>query len=225
MTIFNSIYRCITRIWMNILLIFFLSFVFLYELVSFCNKSFILISHKFINPIENFEYTNKDSSARLNYLGNKIKNRLDSEFEKPLLENYWNGNGNIELTSLRFEEIKQYLLNVVDFRHVKGFEVILSDGTKGKAFIVSFYGSKEYGHAFGTATVYTNDNYEIVGFKDYYDFDFRPFGERSFKAEAISRIIKGVSPKKAKPFNITYGLQYRAPIYDKFLRITDAKHC
>jgi len=92
--------------------------------------------------------------------------------------------------------------------------MMLSNGTPGKASIISFYGSREFDHAFGVATIYTNDNNEIVGFMDYYDFDARSWGERSYKAEIISRSINIFSPRKAKPFKITYGVQAYTPIYD-----------
>jgi len=207
----------------KLIFLFFLSFI-------YSNSVFLLCPVADVSPYIEMQAINHKARNILNdtdldYVGNQIWNRLDSDFERKVFEKYWKGNGDLELTRLRFEKIKEYLRIVVDFRKAPGYDINLNDGTKGKAFIVSFYGSKEYGHAFGAATVYTKDNYEIVGFWDYYDFDFRPFGERSFKAEAISRIIHAVSPKKAMPFNITFGLQYSQPIYDKFIRITDVKHC
>jgi len=111
-------------------------------------------------------------------------NKLDSEFERTMFSNYWIGNEGIELSDLRFQNVKEYLSIEIDFRKAAGYNIMLNDGSKGKSFIVSFYTSEEYGHAFGSATIYTNDKYEIVGFLDYYDFDKRPWGERSYKSEA-----------------------------------------
>jgi len=92
-------------------------------------------------------------------------------------------------------------------------EVVLNngDGTFEQDFkrVVSFYSSPEYDKVFGSATLYYNNQGNIVGFYDLYDFDSKPWGERSIKNEIITRMVNIVSPSTAKPFSIRYGQSKR----------------
>lgn len=143
-----------------------------------------------------------------------IKQYSNSEFERELFINYISGFGNMQLAVSDFQKVKNYATQNVDLINYPGFTIQLNDGNTGKALIISFYKFSRFNHAFGTATIYIDDNNKIVGFLDYYDFDSRPFGERSYVSEIITRSIKLFSPRKAKPFKITYGLQAITPIYD-----------
>jgi RHS repeat-associated protein len=145
-----------------------------------------------------------DSRDDLGFMGNKIRERAGSEFSKNLFENYWTGGGNIELSGKRFAGILMYIKDNVP--EAKNPQVItLSNGTQGIQRIVNFYSSTEYDKSFGRATVYYNKQENIVGFYDYYDFDSKPWGERSTKNEFITRAVKFVSPQNATPFSIKYG--------------------
>ena len=79
----------------------------------------------------------------------------------------------------------------------------------GSKRAVSFYSSSEYDKAFGTATLYYNSKGNIIGFFDHYDFDSKPWGERSVKNELITRAVETVSPSEAKDFKIRYGYSKR----------------
>ena len=74
---------------------------------------------------------------------------------------------------------------------------------------INFYSSSEYDKAFGTATLYYNSKGNIIGFFDHYDFDSKPWGERSFINELITRAVETVSPSEAKDFKIRYGYSKR----------------
>ena len=79
----------------------------------------------------------------------------------------------------------------------------------GSKRAVSFYSSSEYDKAFGTATLYYNSKGNIIGFFDHYDFDSKPWGERSVKNELITRAVETVSSSEAKDFKIRYGYSKR----------------
>ncbi len=153
--------------------------------------------------------------CRDNFYINKI-----SCFEQKMFKNYSNGTGNVRLEENEFQRLVTFIRTSVNLKAIHGYDVMLENGKQGKSYIISLYGTPEFDHAFGTATIYVDENYEVVGFMDIYDFDSRPWGQRSYKSELLSRFIKTFSPKKAKPFKITYGLQYSPPIYDVLSRST-----
>jgi RHS repeat-associated protein len=153
-----------------------------------------------------------ESRESLSMTGNQVRNRAGSEFSKDLFENYWNGGGDVELSGKRFAGMLVYMKDnepkasapsKVTLSNGNG---TYSDGTKRN---VSFYSSTEYDKAFGTATVYYNAKGNVVGFYDYYDFDSKPWGQRSTKNEIITRAVEFVSPNNAKPFSIRYGQSKR----------------
>ena len=80
---------------------------------------------------------------------------------------------------------------------------------KGFKCSVSLYGSNEYDYAFGTATIYMNSEGNIVEFYDFYDFDSKSVGQRSFQSELKTRTVSYFSPDTAKPFAIRYGYSKR----------------
>ena len=148
----------------------------------------------------------------LGFLGNSIRNYAGSNFSKNMFENYWTGGGDVELTGKRFAGI---LLDIKTGKipMTKSGAVILknSDGSlsKGTKNIADFYNSSEYSLVFGRATVYKNEFDNVVGFYDYYDFDPKSWGTRSFKSEVITRAVRYTSPNSAKPFAIRYGYSNR----------------
>lgn len=168
-----------------------------------------------IGDVFNVEHSSSAPESRedLGYLGNNIRNRAGSEFSKNMFENYWNGDGDVELSGERFAGILMYLKEnnpkasdpiSVNF---KGSDSgIIGTGSK-KA--ISFYLSSEYDKVFGTSTLYYNSKGNIIGFYDKYDFDFKPWGERSAKNEVITIAFETFSPKTANDFKIRFGYSNR----------------
>lgn len=154
----------------------------------------------------------KNERPDLGFLGNNIRRYAGSDFSKDMFENYWNGSGDVELTGKRFAgillDIKAGKFPVKDPSPIilKNPNGSSSSGTK---YNVDFYDNQEYKLVFGRATIYTNNSGNIVGFYDYYDFDSKPFGIRSFKNELKTRAVRYASPNKAKPFAIRYGYSNR----------------
>ena len=148
----------------------------------------------------------------LGYLGNIIRSYAGSNFSKDMFENYWNGNGDVELSGKRFAGI---LLDIKADKipMTNNGEVILksSDGTssKGSVHVANFYNSNEYSLAFGRATIYKNADGNVVGFYDFYDFDTKSWGTRHFKNEVKTRAVRYASPSSAEPFAIRYGYSNR----------------
>ncbi|TAM92963.1 MAG: hypothetical protein EPN39_21215 [Chitinophagaceae bacterium] len=168
-----------------------------------------------VGDVFNIEYSSPRPKSRedLGFIGNNIRKRAGSEFSKDLFENYWNGKGNLELSGERFAGILMYVKDKnpkssapvpVNFLNSKG-EIITSGSKKA----VSFYSSPEYDKAFGTATLYYNSKGNIIGFYDKYDFDSKPWGERSTKNEIITRSVEMFSPDKARDFDIDFGYSNR----------------
>lgn len=148
------------------------------------------------------------SRENLHFTGNNIRDRAGSEFSKNMFENYWKGEGDVELSGKRFAGILMFVKEknpkIGDPLKVK---LNNGDGTfsEGNARVVNFYTSSEYDKVFGSATLYYNKQGNVVGFYDFYDFDSKPWGQRSTKNEIITRAVEMVSPSIAKAFSIFYG--------------------
>ena len=150
----------------------------------------------------------------LGFVGNNIRERAGSEFSKNLFENYWTGKGDVELSGERFAGILLYVKENAP-KSSSQTPVTLIGAPSGNVVghgskrAVNFYSSSEYDKAFGTATLYYNSKGNIIGFFDHYDFDSKPWGERSFINELITRAIETASPSEAKDFKIRYGYSKR----------------
>ena len=150
----------------------------------------------------------------LGFVGNTIRKEAGSEFSKNLFENYWKGNGDVELSGERFAGILLYVKENAP-KSSNQTPVTLIGAPSGNVVghgskrAVNFYSSSEYDKAFGTATLYYNSKGNIIGFFDHYDFDPKPWGERSYKNELITRAVETASPPEAKDFKIRYGYSKR----------------
>ena len=150
----------------------------------------------------------------LGFVGNIIRKEAGSEFSKNLFENYWKGNGDVELSGERFAGILLYVKENAP-KSSNQTPVTLIGAPSGNVVghgskrAVNFYSSSEYDKAFGTATLYYNSKGNIIGFFDHYDFDPKPWGERSYRNELITRAIETASPSEAKDFKIRYGYSKR----------------
>jgi hypothetical protein len=153
-----------------------------------------------------------ESREDLGFMGNKVRNRAGSEFSKNMFENYWNGNGDVELSGQRFAGVLMYIKENNPSSD-PSTPVILknNDGTTstGSKSVVSFYSSPEYNKVFGSSTIYYNQQGNVVGFYDFYDFDSKSWGQRTVKNEVITRMVETVSPGTAVPFSIRYGQSKR----------------
>ena len=148
----------------------------------------------------------------LGFLGNQIRNKAGSNFSKDLFENYWNGNGDKELTDKEFLGILLFLKkNGTSTGNSTDVNLIDDDGSSAPGYVkvVSFYNSKKYALAFGSASIYYDSNNRVVGFYDRYDFDKKDWGSRSVSNEIKTRMVNNVSPSNARAFSIRYGYSQR----------------
>ena len=161
---------------------------------------------------------------RYKNLGNIINGKLDSQFEKAMFENYWLKKGDVKLSDYRFGKIKDFLSEnkKIDFGEIKKdphSKVIFEDGSQGYKTVASFYTGKnheEYNQAFGSATIYLDENGKVVGLNDTYDFDTRMLRnltpgktDRSFSAELQTDAVAGAAAVSGsgKDFKVKYGKQ------------------
>lgn len=148
-----------------------------------------------------------DSSKRMHLsgIGDIIRDKVSSGIGKDLFENYWNAGGDYSLSSSQMVGILLALKSMSP-HYSTNCTLIGESGNEydGNALTYSFYHSRQYALALGTATVLTNNHGQVVGFDDDYDFN-RGHGTRSLKNEVRTRLVYYASPKRAKPFKIKYG--------------------
>lgn len=125
-----------------------------------------------------------------------ISTQLNSK-EQVFFNNYWNSNGNMNLTTNQMSDIVN-----CSGRSVVSSSIVTIGNTQYTAKTVSYYGT-EYKYAFGTATEYYNGSGQCVGFKDTYDFNA---ASRDWKNETITRAVGTVGTLcGASNYEITYG--------------------
>ena len=152
------------------------------------------------------------SIGEMGVLGAAIRSQLESNFAKDLFEHFWMDLGNATLNDEQFSKIVQEaLFGDGRFRDTEGKDINVytpwGSVTFGKVYSVSFYKSSEYGLAFGTANLYFDLQGNPIGFRDYYDFDHQPAGQRSTSAEGKTRAVAKASEiaNRGTPYSITYG--------------------
>ena len=135
-------------------------------------------------------------------LGHNAREFAGSAFSKDLFERYWFGDGDLELSNERFTGILLFLKDLKP-----KITSVTKINARVTAKVTSFYSSKEYDKAFGSATVYYNKNNEVIGFHDTYDFNPIDFSKthRSLKNEIITRMVNYSSTTKSKAYEINYG--------------------
>jgi hypothetical protein len=140
----------------------------------------------------------------LGVVGNAIRDQAGSAFSQDMFQNYWLSGGNVNLSPSRFNSI----VNAAGAVKGSPWSVTLSNGQPGVAKVHSFYNSSEYGLALGRATIYYNQAGTAVGFYDNYNFDPKPWGERSYENEIKTRAVNTAgNAYGATPFNIYYGIR------------------
>ena len=147
----------------------------------------------------------------LGVLGDVINSNLPDGISQVLFKNYWDGGGDLSLTSVQFAGILMYLKSSQTVKDIKATTLVGESGKEYDGFRAQadFYGSDYYALAFGRATVLLNTRRQIIGFNDEYNFDPKPYKARSIKNEIKTRAVRIASPKKAKSFIISYGYQQK----------------
>jgi hypothetical protein len=148
-------------------------------------------------------------------LGGNIREQLDSQIEIENFERYWLGLGDYELSSQEFREIIAELP-----RAVPKFPEHISNGigiyffSRGDEHFhgikYDFYGSPRVDALLGRAWIIFDENDRPVGLWDRYDFNSKPWPDRSlrnhmevFGVRNASRICISCNPT---PFTLTYGI-------------------
>ena len=137
----------------------------------------------------------------LDFLGEKIKMKVNSDIEKYLFERYWLGKGDYHLQVEEFETIVSNAIIEKEYEPIKlnNEQIIIPK-------LVNLYDSDRYDAAIGRGTLFYNAKGKPIGFIDFYDFDSKPFGKRKYENEMKTRLVKNVSPSSAKPFYIWFGV-------------------
>jgi len=137
----------------------------------------------------------------------KVTSKMNSEFEVRCLQHYLSGKGeDIILSEDEFARIsaiaKEQALENGKLTDATAIEV---NGKKYFRKIVSFYNCTEFDYALGNAHVFFDENNNVVGFKDRYDFN--PATHRGEQEEALSRLMKKIEIfLDAKEYDILYGI-------------------
>jgi hypothetical protein len=127
---------------------------------------------------------------------------MGSEAGKDMFERYWLGQGDMTLTKEQFEDIVK-VARMQGADKMQGVDKTLN-GPPVMAKVVSFYGTK-YGNSIGSGTVFYDCDNNPIGFFDYFNFDSKPWGKRSFSAELKTRLVNTDGEANgAKPFKIVY---------------------
>jgi hypothetical protein len=168
------------------------------ELISFCNENY----SDYI-PIEKIRLKSDPEPETAidpcDILGSAIEALAGSNFEKECFRDYWNGSGNDKtLTPNTFNDIANEAPAPTNVHSVNINGQSYYEGT------VNFYSVPEYDYAFGTATMFYDNNMTPVGFQDDYDFNK---GLRSIVPETITRTINILgSACGASNYSIHYGI-------------------
>ncbi|MGH7429942.1 MAG: hypothetical protein ACREJ4_16525, partial [Candidatus Methylomirabilaceae bacterium] len=150
--------------------------------------------------------TSQGERPDLGRIGNSIRDEVESPIEKDLFEHYWLGRGtDVELTEEQFAR-------VVD---------VVSGLPQGDAEAVPFgdrtllrrqfgFPPGEFDAAFGTGSVFYNQEGRAVGFFDRYNFDVRWRGSLGPTGKVIGVRAACAVAGNCVPFDITHG-QYVKP--------------
>lgn len=165
-----------------------------------------------VGDIFNVDYgTSQKNMDFIGTIGEIISHQSHLGLGEDIFRNYWFGIDNFELSGAQFAGILMYMKN--NMIEILNEESVILKGVSGKTYpgtskLVNFYGSP-YERTFGKATLYYNTKGNVVGFYDKYDFDSKPWGNRSFWNEIITRSVDIASPKHSSPVNVRYGYSKR----------------
>jgi hypothetical protein len=111
--------------------------------------------------------------------------------------NYISRGGDMNIDTQRFNNI------VSSAGALIGTGFVTISGVQYLSRTFSFYQNEYYNKALGVATLYYDSNNNAVGLWDLYDFDPKPWGERSFQAEMETR---AASLLPGQGYYIQYGI-------------------
>lgn len=141
-------------------------------------------------------------------LGRVIRSQVDSEFEKKAFDRYWTGGGDVTITGDEFADIVN---SAAGLPVLETFQI----GTKNGSFIAhkfDFYSNEKYNAGLGSAWIIYGAGGLAVGLYDRYDFNSKPWGVRSIKAELQTRAVQTAGYYSgAAPYQITYGTWAELP--------------
>lgn len=142
-------------------------------------------------------------------IGKFICRQMDNNLDKYFFSNYWNGCGDIELSTRQFVGILLYLKQHLNIP----IQVVgtLTEDSVISLCLVSFYNTP-YEQSFGSATLCVDSNNQIVGIFDFYNFDAKKWGIRPVYYEFFVRLVSRFSPSNAAGFNVYYGKPHRPSI-------------
>jgi hypothetical protein len=142
--------------------------------------------------------------ADLGFMGNRIRNRLRSEIEKDYFDQYWLGRGKKVLGDEEFLRIVDASGAVV---LTEPYEIEIL-GQTVLAQKLNYYKDPDYRYALGVATLFLDaKTRKPIGFFDNYNFDSRPWGARSLRAEVATRSVElAGSFSGAKDYEVCYGV-------------------
>jgi hypothetical protein len=129
--------------------------------------------------------------------------KLNSSFEKELLQHYLLGSGETFVVSeadfKRLQQTVPLYLTDTDCRPVEAKQPGYC------ARYVNLHDDNYFGWGVGNLTViYQTTDQSLVSFVDYYDFDKKEKGKRRAKNEFITRAFRLLAPGSARSFVITY---------------------
>lgn len=147
-----------------------------------------------------------DDESDRGLIGDLIYNNCGSETEQECFDNYWSGNGDMDMSDDTWSGVSSYAESTIGSNYQNGEQVTI-DGSTYYKNSVSFYGNSDYDCAYGTATVYFDSNGNAAGFSDDYDFNSMDWGERSVVAEIGTRTIGALGEAHgAEDYSIYYGI-------------------
>lgn len=137
----------------------------------------------------------------LGWIGSAIRDQVESPIEKDLFEHYWLGRGtNVELTEAQFGRA----VDVVSGLAQPDAEAVsLGDQTLLRRQFG--FPPGEFDAAFGTGSVFYNQEGRAVGFYDGYNFDIRWRGSLGLTGTVIGVRVGCAVAGNCAAFDITYG--------------------
>lgn len=129
--------------------------------------------------------------------------KLNSSFEKELLQHYLLGSG------------ETFIISEADFKRLQQTVPLYITNTDCKPLetnqpgycsrYVNLHEDNYFGWGVGNLTViYQTTDQTLVSFVDYYDFDKKKKGKRRAKNELITRMFRLLAPSSSRSFVITY---------------------
>uniref|UniRef100_UPI0024A75B2B RHS repeat-associated core domain-containing protein n=1 Tax=Pelagibius sp. Alg239-R121 TaxID=2993448 RepID=UPI0024A75B2B len=140
----------------------------------------------------------------IGFLGNQIRERLDTEFGKQLFERYWKGEGDLTLSEEQFQRMIAALSPSAPILESAHFN---TENGAFHAYKRDFYGT-QYDESLGSAWVVYDKNYSAVGLIDRYNFHMKPFADRPIMGHIKTMMVVAAKALNSseKAFSVRYGV-------------------